>query len=149
MKKSIKELTAILIVIEAPFERRMFRLSKPYYAIGRNPNNEIVLPDSQVSRHHATLIKKKHKQSGQEFYFIYDGNLKGKKSSNGLIINEFACENCMLKNNDSIRLGNNIRLIYHNFIDETDSDVTEALGKEEDSYKRISQTLANKKTIVI
>ena len=76
-----------ILVIEDQKSKRIVSLRENTYTIGRDPNGSIILYDRQVSRHHATLLRITDYQNHNSTYRIIDGNLQGKKSTNGLIIN--------------------------------------------------------------
>ncbi len=96
-----------ILVISDSKSRRMVSLTESLYTIGRDPNTNILLYDRQVSRHHATILHIHIEEDKTDFpsYRIIDGNLQGKKSTNGLIINGKYCLSHDLKSGDQIRFG--------------------------------------------
>lgn len=145
----MEQLTAILITIEAPFPLGIFRLSESKYVLGRGKDNTIILPSLDISRHHATLVKKKHPETNEDCYWIYDGTLAGKKSTNGVFVDRIAIDSCLLKNNNLISLGNNIQLIYHDFVNGTNYLAKEIFTNNKIPTVTVPESLANKETIAI
>lgn len=99
--------------------RSFITLNKERYTLGRSQSNCIVIKDSQVSRYHATLIRHIKERLNDYYFIIYDGNLKNKKSRNGLIVNEKLCSSWILENNDLIKLGDKVKLKYYQASAET------------------------------
>lgn len=85
---------------------RKIPLDKSSILIGRAPDCDLVLPFSQISRHHARLFRE------GEQYCIED-----LKSANGTSVNGKAVESHLLKDRDEIRLGT-VQLAFHNPIAE-------------------------------
>lgn len=103
-----------LLIIEDDKGRREFILDRPMYTIGRDPQCDLRLISQFVSRRHATIIQLPHPQDDGSFsYRIIDGNLKGKPSSNGILINGKKLQAHDLKNEDEIVFGPNVRAIYY------------------------------------
>ena len=113
-----KDLNHVLILKEVTKESIII-LNQERYSLGRNPRNDIVIKDKQVSRYHATIIKRKQNNSQECFFWIYDGNLKNRKSSNGLIVNQRFCDSHCLRKGDLILLGHNVKLQYYQFASQT------------------------------
>ncbi|MEA5535607.1 EAL domain-containing protein [Crocosphaera sp. XPORK-15E] len=102
-----------LLVVADQKSRRIVSLTENTYSIGRDPNSNILLYDRQVSRHHATLLRVTDHQSEQPCYRIIDGNLQGKRSTNGIAVNGKYCLSHELKPGDLIRFGNKSQANYH------------------------------------
>ncbi len=102
-----------LLVIEDQKSRRIVPLVDNTYNIGRDPNSSILLYDRQVSRHHATLLRVTDYQNNHHTYRIIDGNLQGKRSTNGILINDNYCLSHELKHGDFIRFGTKSQARYH------------------------------------
>ena len=86
-----------LVVNTAPIRGQMFSLadvSNQSISIGREDDNDIVLPDLSVSRHHASLTY------DQEGFLI-----RTTSASNGLLVNGFNVQQWRLQEGDSIQLG--------------------------------------------
>ena len=101
-----------LLIIEDDKGRREFNLDGPVYSIGRDPKCDIRLVSQFVSRRHATLVQLLN-EDGSYYYRIVDGNLKGKPSANGLLINGRKFQAHDLQNNDEIVFGPQVRAIYY------------------------------------
>lgn len=82
--------------------------------IGRHGENDIVLRDSSVSRHHACFIKE------GENLIVTD-----KGSKNGTIVNGLKVESVRLEDGDVIRIGDNLVIVVSVVSSiETDSTMT-------------------------
>lgn len=101
-----------LLIIEDDKGRREFVLDAPVYSIGRDAKCDIRLVSQFVSRRHATLVQLPN-ENGTYYYRIVDGNLKGKPSANGLLINGRKFQQHDLKNEDEIVFGPQVRAIYY------------------------------------
>ncbi|MFM7450703.1 MAG: FHA domain-containing protein [Leptolyngbyaceae cyanobacterium] len=101
-----------LLIIEDDKGRREFILDGPVYSLGRDPKCDIRLISQFVSRRHATLVQLMN-EDGTFSYRIVDGNLKGKPSANGLLINGRKLQAHDLKNEDEIVFGPQVRAIYY------------------------------------
>ena len=91
---------AKLIVNPASPSRREVSLGRFHVSIGRDPANDVVLPDAMVSRRHAII-----EHRGTE-YFLKDCN-----SSNGSLVNGDRVNERSLKDGDVLALGS-VRLIF-------------------------------------
>ncbi|BFM39084.1 EAL domain-containing protein [Synechocystis sp. LKSZ1] len=101
-----------ILVIEDQKSRRIVTLEENTYDIGRDPSSAIILYDRQVSRHHATLLRINDYQNQHYTYRIIDGNLQGKRSTNGVMVNGQYCLSHELKNGDQITFGSKSRVNY-------------------------------------
>ncbi|TVQ46883.1 MAG: EAL domain-containing protein [Gloeocapsa sp. DLM2.Bin57] len=103
-----------LLIIEEPEQNTEIYLENKVYTVGRHSQNDIVLYSQTVSRHHCTLLKVKYNQvEEQDVFWIIDGDLKGNRSTNGLIVNNKRCLSHELKNEDIITLANHVSLKYY------------------------------------
>ncbi len=132
-----------VLIIKEPSKERIIVLDRERYSLGRNPRNNIVIKDKQVSRYHATIVKQK-KDDSRCFFWIYDGDLKQKKSSNGLIINKKFCDSHCLQKGDLIVLGQNIKIQYYQFASQT-LDLLKLIETNKQS-KQLLLKLRNKKS---
>ncbi len=135
MSNSNQDLNHVLIVKEQCSERIII-LNKDKYSLGRNPHNDIVIEDKQVSRYHATIIKQQE-AIARDYFWIYDGDLK-KRSSNGLMVNQRFCDRHCLKKGDLILLGHNVRLQYYQFVSQT-LDLLKLIENKKKSREILSQ----------
>lgn len=101
-----------LLIIEDDKGRREHTLDGPVYSIGRDPKCDIRLVSQFVSRRHATLVQLPN-EDGSFFYRIVDGNLKGKPSANGLLINGRKLQAHNLQDQDRIIFGPQVQAIYY------------------------------------
>jgi uncharacterized RDD family membrane protein YckC len=85
---------AKLIVNPTSASRREIALQSSPLSIGRDPSNDLVLPDSMVSRRHAVI-----EQRGTQ-YFVRDCN-----SSNGSLLNGDRITESALKDGDLMAIG--------------------------------------------
>lgn len=101
-----------LLIIEDDKGRREYVLDGPMYSIGRDPKCDIRLVSQFVSRRHATLVQIEN-EDGTYHYRIVDGNLKGKPSVNGILVNGRKLPAHNLHNEDEIVFGPQVRAIYY------------------------------------
>ena len=101
-----------ILLIEAREFRRRVSLDAPTYSIGRHPGNSIVIPSQFVSRHHATLVRKKSPEAQNFSFSIIDGNCQGTPSSNGLFVNGKRCSSKAIKHGDVIQFGSGAKAQY-------------------------------------
>ncbi|NJL83052.1 MAG: EAL domain-containing protein [Chloroflexaceae bacterium] len=102
-----------VLVVEDRKARRIITLESDTYTIGRDSNSSIVIYDQQVSRHHATIRKNADTKNGQLAYVIVDGNLEGKRSTNGITVNGRPSLERELQHGDLICFGGNVKASYH------------------------------------
>jgi len=86
---------AFLVVSDGAGQGRRFEIVKFLTTIGRESDNDIVLEDPAVSRHHAQIEIR-----GSRFC-LYD-----LESTNGTWVNEDRIKEVVLQDNDTVRLGN-------------------------------------------
>jgi diguanylate cyclase (GGDEF)-like protein len=100
------------LIIEDSQLQKIIELEASIYSLGRHSDCSIELNSPAVSRHHATLIKRD--LPNQEYgYILIDGNLEGKKSQNGILVNGLKIVRHLLENNDLIVLGTEeVKAIY-------------------------------------
>ena len=103
---------AHLLIVEDDRGGREFVLDGSIYSIGKDPACDIRLISRFVSRYHATLIKLLNDDS-IAYYRIVNGNLKGKRSANGLLINGRRMTAHKLQHKDEIVFGPQVRAVYH------------------------------------
>ena len=89
---------AVLTIDNA--ERTSFPLYEDDYSVGREPGNQVQVPDGSVSASHARLVRR------PEGYILEDLN-----SRNGTYVNGERIQSRLLKDNDRIRLGK-VHMIY-------------------------------------
>lgn len=101
-----------LLIVEDEKGRREIILDSPLYALGRAPICDIRLYSRFVSRRHGTLVQLPN-DDGSFYYRIVDGNLKGKMSANGLMVNGRKLPACDLSSGDEIVFAPQVRAIYY------------------------------------
>ena len=101
-----------LLIIEDDKGRREFVLNRSMYTIGRDPQCDVRLISQFVSRRHATIVQLPNEKGGF-YYRIIDGNLKGKPSANGIMVNGDKAQAHNLSNEDEIVFGPQVRAIYY------------------------------------
>ena len=99
----------ILIVTDGKGHREI-KLTDETYSLGRGAQCDIVLQSQFVSRHHATLIKRKNDEGN--YYRIIDGNTEGKTSVNGLLVDGKKVRFHDLKHGDKVILGPQVEAVY-------------------------------------
>ncbi|MDJ0726447.1 MAG: FHA domain-containing protein [Prochloraceae cyanobacterium] len=104
-----------ILVIKDRKERRMITLTKDIYTLGRSSKNGIVIYDRQVSRYHATLVRKQDMRTKKYSFWLIDGDLKGRRSTNGLLVNNKQSLSRKLKIGDVIGLSGTTTLKYYKF----------------------------------
>ncbi|MGQ9838846.1 MAG: FHA domain-containing protein [Cyanobacteriota bacterium] len=101
-----------VLVIDDEQGRRAVALNAATYSIGRDPNNGITVHAPAISRQHALLLRLPQK-TGQYTYRLMDGNIEGKRSTNGIMVNGKRCFSWDLKDGDQILLGEQVSIQYY------------------------------------
>lgn len=101
-----------VLIVQDDRGRHRFVLDDEIYSIGRDHDCDIRLFSQFVSRHHATLMRVQDNE-GHDIYRIVDGNLKGKVSSNGLLINGQKHQSYELQNEEEIVFGPQVKAVYY------------------------------------
>lgn len=98
-----------LLIIQDDKGEHKLALEDESYVIGRDPSCDIRLVSQFVSRHHALLVRSPDDSLG---YRIIDGDLQGKPSVNGLLINGRKLQSHSLQNGDAIVFGPGVTASY-------------------------------------
>lgn len=101
-----------LLAIEDQQGKRIITLEAATCSIGRDSSNSIVLYSHLVSRQHAILSPLTTSENRHSFRIV-DGNLQGKRSTNGLIINGERCLARDLQHGDEIIFGVDVKAKYY------------------------------------
>ena len=101
-----------LLIVEDDNGRRSIVLDGSEYAIGRDPTCDICLESLFVSRRHATLLRLPNGDDTFS-YRIVDGDLEGRRSSNGFLVNGYRLRTHNLQNEDEVVFGPQVRAIYY------------------------------------
>lgn len=100
-----------MLILQDDWGRREILLERDRYQIGRDSSNDIQLYSKFVSRQHAVLTRTTH-DDGTCLYQLVDGNLDGKPSTNGLLVNGQKCRSCKLRSEDLIVFGPGVQATY-------------------------------------
>jgi signal transduction histidine kinase/pSer/pThr/pTyr-binding forkhead associated (FHA) protein len=111
-----------LLIVDDAEGRRTVPLEAATYSIGRDATNSVVLHSKMVSRQHAILLRVTSPDSSTYLFRIIDGDLQGKRSTNGLIINGRRLFSHDLKHGDMVVFGGDVRAKYYAISNLTDSD---------------------------
>lgn len=82
--------------------------------VGRDSTNTIVLYSMLVSRQHAILLRMTTPDTDSHFFRLIDGNLQGKRSTNGIKVNSQTCFSHDLKHGDLIVFAGEVNARYCN-----------------------------------
>ena len=99
----------ILIVTDGKGHREI-KLKDEIYSLGRGMQCSIVLQSQFVSRHHATLVRRKEEE--RNGYRLIDGDSQGNTSVNGLLINGKKVRFHDLKHGDKVIFGPQVEAVY-------------------------------------
>jgi len=102
---------AKLIINPTSSSRREIALARTIVSIGRDPSNDVVLPDAMVSRRHAVI-----EYRGSQ-YFLRDCN-----SSNGSLVNGDRVSERNLRDGDLVAIGT-ARLLFREEMEESGAKV--------------------------
>lgn len=122
----------LLTIEESNKNRRIINLESTTYSIGRDYSNLIIIDSSQISRHHATLLRITIPGTENHQFRIIDGDLKGRRSKNGFKVNGNVCFSYDLQNNDVITFSDDIIATYNTVEDTTAIDRVESFFPEND-----------------
>ena len=111
--ESISHTGLHLLVVEGQNFKRSIYLEDPTYSIGRSSSNSVVISSQDISRYHATLIRRTHIKNNSVSFWILDGDLQGNRSTNGILVNQKKCLVHELKHKDRIDFSQNIRAYYY------------------------------------
>jgi signal transduction histidine kinase/pSer/pThr/pTyr-binding forkhead associated (FHA) protein len=111
-----------LLIVDDAEGRRTISLEATTYSIGRDGSNSIVLHSKMVSRQHAILLRVTSPDTSNYLFRVIDGDLQGKRSTNGLIINGRKQVSHDLKHGDTLVFGGDVKAKYYAISNLTDSD---------------------------
>jgi len=101
-----------LLLIEDLKGQRTVSLEAVTCSIGRDSTNTIVLHSQFVSRRQAIMLRIPTLETGSYSFRIIDGDLQGKHSRNGMIVNGQRCFSHDLKHGDVIEFGKDVKAQY-------------------------------------
>jgi signal transduction histidine kinase len=136
-----------LFIIDDAEGRHTVSLEAATYSIGRDATNSIVLHSKMVSRQHALLLRVTSPETSTHLFRIIDGDLQGKRSTNGLIVNGRRLFSHDLKHGDMVAFGGDVKAKYYVVSDLTDSDFDQLSGSQ-DFSTLLSQTVNPFQTLV-
>lgn len=111
---SAESLENHILIIQDEQGRKEFTLDRQMYSIGRDRLCDIRLFSQFVSRRHAMLVRLQRESNKHNHYYrIMDGDAKGNKSANGLMINGRRTSVHDLRNGDEIVFGPQVSAIYY------------------------------------
>jgi signal transduction histidine kinase/pSer/pThr/pTyr-binding forkhead associated (FHA) protein len=102
-----------LFIVDDAEGRRTISLEAATYSIGRDVTNSIVLHSKMVSRQHAILLRVTAPETSNYLFRIIDGDLQGKRSTNGLIVNGRRLFSHDLKHSDVVVFGGDVKAKYY------------------------------------
>jgi signal transduction histidine kinase/pSer/pThr/pTyr-binding forkhead associated (FHA) protein len=111
-----------LLIIDDAEGRRTISLEAATYSIGRDTTNSIVLHSKMVSRQHAILLRVTAPETSNFLFRIIDGDLQGKRSTNGLIVNGRRLFSHDLKHGDAVIFGGDVKTKYFVVSNFSDAD---------------------------
>lgn len=135
-----------LLTIQDKKKKKTYRLEAEIYSLGRETSNSIVLNGSSISRQHATILRIPSADGDRSYFRIIDGSLNGKRSTNGILINQKKCLSHNLKHGDIIEFGSKIIAKYYKLSILSDSeyarfcnidDVSGFLANDNNSFKTL------------
>ncbi len=147
LKKNEQLVHHHLITLKDELGQRRFVLNDPCYSIGRSPTCDIRIASPFASRHHATLVQLP-REDGTYFYRIVDGNLQGKLSANGLLINGQKRFSHDLRDEDVILLGSGVKLVYCHSIGLMPEKAESTLGGDVETHVDVAAIPITKEDIV-
>jgi len=111
-----------VLVLDDPQGRRTISLETTTYSLGRDPSNMLVLRSDYVSRQHAIIFRVPVPGSQAYLFRILDGNLEGKRSTNGLIVNGQKLYSQDLQHGDLIIFSRDVSAGYYVSANLTDAE---------------------------
>lgn len=139
-------ITHTLLITDTKGTRKI-ALRELKYTIGRDISNNISINSKYVSRQHAVLLRIPGNITGTHLYRIIDGDLSGKPSVNGVVINgNSKVGSYELSHGDIISLAPDAQITY--LIGETGMDVSKISKLQSTGGSDESDTLINEITKV-
>ncbi len=131
----------ILLITDAKGTRKI-ALKELKYTIGRDISNNISINSKYVSRQHAILLRVPGNIAGTHLYRVIDGDLAGKPSVNGVIINSSSkVATYELSHGDIISLAPDAQITY--LIGESNGTYDSKISKNPAGNSDESDTLIN------
>ena len=102
------------LLLEDESNCSFIQLVEDIYTIGRDLDNKICLRSQFSSRFHA-VIRRLVTETGEVIFEIQDGSVKGKASTNGILVNGKSVTRAFLNHQDLIVFGPRARAIFRAF----------------------------------
>ena len=102
------------LLLEDEANCSFIQLVEDVYTIGRDLDNKICLRSQFSSRFHA-VIRRLVTETGEVVFEIQDGSVKGKSSTNGILVNGKPVTRAFLNHQDLIVFGPRARAIFRAF----------------------------------
>ena len=111
-----------VLIIDFLGVRKNISLNSYYFSIGRHSQCSLTIDNKLVSRHHATIVWVKNRDDRNKgFYWIIDGDGKGKKSKNGVYVNGNKIAKHKLICGDEISVDASSTIIYNRLANVTEN----------------------------
>ena len=112
-----------ILVLDFLGIRKNISLNTNYFSIGRHPQCSLVLDSKVVSRHHATIVwvKDKNSRRNEGYYWLVDGDGRGRRSRNGVYVNGKKISSHRLVCGDVISIDSDSELIYNTISNTTEN----------------------------
>ncbi len=120
-----------ILVIEDKGGKRTIVLESATCSIGRDSSNSIVLHSPWISRHHASLLRVTMPETANHLFRLIDGDLQGKRSTNGLSVNGRHCFSHDLRHGDEILFGRDVWARYYITANPSDVEFLKSCQAEE------------------
>jgi signal transduction histidine kinase len=117
---SFKQALQHVLVIEDEKGKRVLSLQSVTFSIGRDSSSSIVVHSSRVSRQHAILLRITTPGNTNHQFRIIDGNLQGRRSTNGFTVNGIPCISHDLQHGDRIVFSGEVNAWYYTAFNSTD-----------------------------
>jgi pSer/pThr/pTyr-binding forkhead associated (FHA) protein len=124
-----------ILIVESLESKKAVTINSSVYTIGRHPGNALVFHSKQVSRCHATILWLKSAETHECAYWILDGDINGKPSLNGVLVNGKRNRLQILNDGDIISIGDQIKIRYscltNSTLNSLEEDETQRLTEQE------------------
>jgi len=101
-----------ILIVKDDRGAREISLKNDLYSIGKGAHSDIHICSHFVSRYHATLVRE-NLDDGTYYYRIIDGDVLGKKSNNGILVNGRKRQTHNLDNEDEIVFSPGVKATYY------------------------------------
>lgn len=112
-----------ILIVEDDRGAREIYLKNDLYSIGKGAHSDIRICSHFVSRYQATLVRESL-DDGTYYYRIIDGDILGKKSNNGILVNGRKLQVHNLDNEDEIVFSPGVKATYYRLSNTTPQQST-------------------------